>query len=198
MEEQNLANTEKSRERYWKFVLSFWILVSLVFLGWTLTLGEGESNIGMWLILTFPAALFAFLIYCGTALLLKFIFYKIFNKNRRSPILVTVISVVVVFLLINLVPISYISNIGTIPLFNMSINLNNINLEEVLLSYGGFLLVSAIVILVSFTSYLLKITPPEFWKFNLLPAVLTFTVLIFLFPFAVSVLYPRITVIRLK
>ncbi|MBU4348467.1 hypothetical protein KJ671_03160 [Patescibacteria group bacterium] len=154
-----LSQKEKKISRY----KSFWLLLTSIliltgiFLCWTLTIGKGEQNLGAWLILALPYSFLIVGLSVFLGLTFKFIFNRILNRKNKHPILIICVSTAVTTL--------------SITYFIMSSIFDDSSVF--LIVFGRFILIGACAFLIMFLSYLFKIDQPNIWKLNLGPAILT-------------------------
>ena len=77
---QNLENLNTNYRAFY-FILGLAIIGVLIFLGWSLTRGSGEQNLGSWLIfIIIPYTIKSASVFIGISLILKFAFNKILSN----------------------------------------------------------------------------------------------------------------------
>jgi len=165
-EQQINVNSKSStfKINYSKFylIVSLAIVSIFIFLGWSLFQGSGEQNLGAWLIIfVIPATAVITVICVGISLSLKAVFHKIFGNKLNRPILITVLITIFVTAIFEYI---------TSP--NLAIEKLSL---ELVIDASGIIIIGLFAVLIDIFSKIFKASVPNFWKFNLSPAIITFS-----------------------
>ncbi|MEK9168519.1 MAG: hypothetical protein AAB698_01850 [Patescibacteria group bacterium] len=170
---QNLENLNTNYRAFY-FILGLAIIGVLIFLGWSLTRGSGEQNLGSWLIfIIIPYTIKSASVFIGISLILKFAFNKIFKNQLKRPILVSVLITILVTAILG-----YFTN----QIFLIEELLDS----EGILYVSGIILIGISIILVVIFTKILKVSAPDFWRLNLAPVIITYLLVMVALPFIIG------------
>lgn len=165
---ENSENLIKKNYRRFYFIVGIVTIGALIFISWSLTQGSGENNLGGWLILVIiPSAIKTAAVFILLSLVLKFIFVKFFRNSLSRPILTTVLITVFVTVILGyfFIPALFVQESSYLDFF-----------------YIGTIFIGLPAILVTIFTNILRINNPVFWRLNLGPAIITYSLIMFVLP----------------
>lgn len=180
MKEMPSFQEDQAKNKYWKYIFLVWLFIFIFLSSFSQfllgTLGGREK----WLLdIGLPTAFRDYLVFGGLALVLKKLVSKIFTFSPKFSPWLTVLAVVFI------VTLSFFTSSTSTFHFDFNFFFEE-NFDWLKIFYFSLFFVTLFVLLISLTSKLLKIPQPNFWKNDVGPAIITYSIFIFLIPFLLA------------
>ena len=169
MENKELVVAKGGHKFY--ILLSAVVFAAIIFLGWVSSTAKSEEDLGGWFLIVLPTAFQWTIAFVGIGLLIKVLATKVSERSRKHSALTAALSTLAI---------TIVMGISLIP------GLLAPELSYLVLMYLSTLFISLSVGAITLLAYLVGVPQPNFWKTNLLPAILTYSGSILLLPFLIG------------